>query len=111
MFLQNPNIPTGYVSLDNSIVTSPKQIHNRTQSYNKIPPSNPQNFTHTRTPSQKKLSLTCQNMPPSDKSFKKENNGMLKKKGPSFPEKGTHFVSMGSSRIAECETVYSKTET
>ena len=69
--MQNLNLPAGYTSLNSSIVTSPKHIHNRTLSYNKIPPSNPQQFAHTRTPSQKKLTLTCQNMPPTDKCFKK----------------------------------------
>ena len=71
MFLQNPNIPQHHTSLNNSIIASPKLIHNRTQSYNKIPPSNHQSMTHNRTPSQKKLTLTCQNMPPSDKQFRK----------------------------------------
>lgn len=35
---------------------------------------------------------------------------MLKKKGHLSHEKNGHFVSMGSSRVVECETVYSKTD-
>ena len=85
MYWQNSNLPTGYTSLNSSIVTSPKQVHNRAQSYSKVSPSNPQTLTHNRTPSQKKLTLTCQNVPPNDKSFKKDINGMLKKQAKAFP--------------------------
>ena len=102
MYRQNSNLLPGYTSLNSSIVASPKQVHNRTQSYSKVSPSNPQTLTHARTPSQKKLTLTCQNIPPNDKCFKKENNGMLRKQGKGFPEKNNQFVSVGSSRVFEC---------
>lgn len=102
MFLQPSNIPTGYTSLNSSIVTPPKQNHTRTQSHNRLPQNNNSTFTHVRTPSQKKLSLTCQNIPPINKNFKKEKENEIKKKGFTFGDKNTHFVSMGSSRVFEC---------
>ena len=110
MSYQNNQTPKGYTSLESSTVTIPHQTHLRTQSYSKLPAQPVHNFTHTRAPSQKKLSLTCQNIPLPGRPAPKDSEGQMKKKGHSYMQKYGQFVSMGSSRVIDNESVFSKAE-
>ena len=110
MSYQNKQTLKGYTSLESSTVTIPSQTHLRTQSYSKLPAQPVHNFTHTRAPSQKKLSLTCQNIPLPGRSTHRDAEGQMKKKGQGYIQKYGQFVSMGSSRVIDNESVYSKAE-
>jgi len=81
MSSQNNLSLKGYASLESSVVTIPNQNHMRTQSYSKLPAQPVHNFTHTRAPSQKKLTLTCQNIPLPSRPTSKDQDGQMKKRG------------------------------
>lgn len=101
MSSQNNHTPKGFMSLNSSFVNIPNQTHTRTQSFSKLPVQQTHQFTHTRAPSQKKLSLTCQNIPLPTKLAHKDQDGQMKIRGQGYMQKHGHFVSMGSSRIID----------
>ena len=54
---------------------------------------------HRRTPSQKKLTLTCQNRPYGLPKQTKDSESGLKKRGVEFLSQKTHFTSLQNSGV------------
>lgn len=99
MFAQPIHPPNGYASLNSSIVVSTPYSHQRTHSQSRIPPSPAQQQTTRRTPSQKKLSLTCQNQTYAIPKQPKDSESGLKKRGVDFSSNRTYFTSIQNSRV------------